>query len=40
MFFVNLEQAKRYWSGEVLGVLEETLLSGKIEVLEIIEDYR
>lgn len=30
----KIEQASRYWSGELLGVLEETLLGGKIEVVE------
>ena len=38
-FDKKMEQANRYWSGELLGVLEETLLGGKIEVVEIVEDY-
>ncbi len=38
-FDKKINQASRYWSGELLGVLEETLLGGKIEVVEIIEDY-
>ena len=38
-FDKKINQANRYWSGELLGVLEETLLGGKIEVVEIIEDY-
>lgn len=39
-FDKKIEQANRYWSGEVSEGLEETLLGGKIEVLEIIQDYR
>lgn len=38
-FDKKIEQANRYWSGELPGILEETLLGGKIEVVEIIEDY-
>ena len=38
-FDEKIKQARRYWSGELLGILEETLLGGKIEVVEIIEDY-
>lgn len=38
-FDEKIKQATRYWSGELLGVLEETLLGGKIEVVEIVEDY-
>lgn len=38
-FLEETAKANRYWSGELLGVLEETLLGGKIEVVEIIEDY-
>ena len=38
-FDKKIKQAQRYWSGELLGILEETLLVGKFEVVEIIEDY-
>lgn len=38
-FDKKIKQATRYWSGEILGVLEETLLGGKIKVLEVVEDY-
>ena len=38
-FDEKIKQANLYWSGEIVGVLEETLLGGKIEVVEIIEDY-
>ena len=38
-FDKKIKQAQRYWSGELLGILEETLLGGKIEVVEIVEDY-
>ena len=39
-FDKKIQQAKRYWSGERHGELEETLLGGKIEVVEIVKDYR
>lgn len=38
-FDEKIKQAERYWSGELLGNLEETLLGGKIEVIEVVEDY-
>lgn len=38
-FDEKIKQAERYWSGELLGVLEEILLGGKIEIVEILEDY-
>lgn len=40
-FEKKLEQAKRYWSGEIKGEgeLVETLLGGKIKVERIIEEY-
>lgn len=38
-FDEKIKQAHRYWSGELLGVLEETLLGGKIEVIDVVEDY-
>lgn len=39
-FDKKIQQAKRYWSGELRGELKKTLLGGKIEVVEILEDYR
>lgn len=37
-FDKKIEQAKRYWSGEIKGELVETLLGGRIKVERIIED--
>ena len=39
-FDKKMEQAKRYWSGELVGELEETLVGGKITVEKIIENYK
>ena len=39
-FDKKLQQAYQYWSGETKGDMEETLISGKIEVVDIIEDYQ
>lgn len=39
-FDKKIQQAYQYWSGESNGEMEETLISGKIEVVEIIEDYQ
>lgn len=39
-FDKKLQQAYQYWSGETNGDMEETLISGKIEVVDIIEDYQ
>ena len=39
-FDEKIKQAHRYWSGELLGILEETLLGGKIEVVEVIEEFQ
>ncbi|WP_167958018.1 DUF2441 domain-containing protein [Anaerosporobacter faecicola] len=38
-FDKKIQQAKRYWSGERHGELEETLLGGRIEVVEIVKEY-
>lgn len=39
-FDKKIQQAYQYWSGESNEEMEETLISGKIEVVEIIEDYQ
>ena len=39
-FDKKIQQAYQYWSGETNGDMEETLISGKIEVVDIIEDYQ
>lgn len=39
-FDKKIKQAYRYWSGESNGEMTETLISGKIEVVEIVEDYQ
>ena len=39
-FDKKLQQAYQYWAGETNGDMEETLISGKIEVVDIIEDYQ
>ena len=39
-FDKKIQQAYQYWSGELHGEMEETLISGKIEVVEIVEDYQ
>lgn len=38
-FARKIEQAKEYWSGAGRGDLPELLVSGKIEVIDIINDY-
>ena len=38
-FDKKIAQARRYWSGELTGEMEETLIDGRIEVVEIIEEY-
>lgn len=38
-FDKKIVQARRYWSGELTGEMEETLIDGRIEVVEIIEEY-
>lgn len=39
-FDKKIQQAYQYWSGESCGEMTETLISGKIEVVEIVEDYQ
>lgn len=38
-FARKIEQAQKYWKGNVRNTLPELLVSGKIEVVEIIDDY-
>lgn len=38
-FAEKIEQARDYWKGNVNNQLSELLVSGKIEVVEIIDDY-
>lgn len=38
-FSRKIEQAKQYWEGNVENELPELLINGKIQVVEIIEDY-
>jgi hypothetical protein len=38
-FFRKIEQAREYWKGNVNNELPELLISGKIEVVEIIEEF-
>lgn len=38
-FAQKIEQARDYWKGNVNNQLSELLVSGKIEVVEIIDDY-
>ncbi|MFJ7887242.1 DUF2441 domain-containing protein [Lysinibacillus xylanilyticus] len=38
-FSQKIEQAREYWKGNVKNVLTEVLINGKIEVLEIIDDF-
>ncbi|MGI0531848.1 DUF2441 domain-containing protein [Bacillus pfraonensis] len=38
-FSRKIEQAKEYWKGNVKNELPELLINGKIEVIEIIDDF-
>ncbi|KMY32069.1 hypothetical protein ACZ11_07865 [Lysinibacillus xylanilyticus] len=38
-FSQKIEQAREYWEGNVKNELTEVLINGKIEVLEIIDDF-
>jgi hypothetical protein len=38
-FSLKIEQAKAYWKGNVKNELPEILINGKIEVVEILEDF-
>ncbi|EEM16741.1 hypothetical protein bpmyx0001_23670 [Bacillus pseudomycoides DSM 12442] len=38
-FSRKIEQAKEYWKGNVKNELPELLINGKIEVVEIIDDF-
>jgi len=38
-FSQKIEQAREYWKGNVKNELTEVLINGKIEVLEIIDDF-
>jgi hypothetical protein len=38
-FSVKIEQAREYWEGNVKNELPELLINGKIEVIEIVEDF-
>ncbi|MDQ0227284.1 hypothetical protein J2S02_003629 [Metabacillus niabensis] len=38
-FSQKIEQAREYWKGNVKNELPEILINGKIEVLEIIDDF-
>lgn len=38
-FSTKIEQAREYWQGNVRNDLPELLINGKIEVIEIIEDF-
>ncbi|MFE7062008.1 DUF2441 domain-containing protein [Sutcliffiella sp. NPDC057660] len=39
-FSQKIEQAKQYWQGNIHNELPELLIDGKIEVVEIIDDFR
>ena len=38
-FSKKIEQAREYWSGNVTSELSEVLINGKIEVIEIIDEF-
>lgn len=38
-FSVKIEQAREYWRGNVKNKLPELLINGRIEVVEIVEDF-
>ncbi len=38
-FSLKIEQAREYWKGNVKNELPELLINGKIEVVEIVEDF-
>lgn len=38
-FAKKIEQAREYWQGNVNSGLPEMLVDGKIEVVEILEEY-
>lgn len=38
-FSQKIEQAREYWTGNVKNELPELLINGKIEVVEIINDF-
>ncbi|MBD8038436.1 DUF2441 domain-containing protein [Solibacillus sp. A46] len=38
-FYKKIEQARKYWNGNINNELPELLINGKIEVIEIIEDF-
>ncbi|MBP1905706.1 hypothetical protein J2Z32_002354 [Paenibacillus turicensis] len=38
-FSVKIEQAREYWRGNVKNELPELLINGRIEVIEIVEDF-
>lgn len=38
-FSQKIEQAREYWQGNVKNVLPELLIDGKIEVVEVIDDF-
>ncbi|MDN4608571.1 DUF2441 domain-containing protein [Sporosarcina highlanderae] len=38
-FSKKIEQAREYWNGNINNTLPELLINGKIEVLEIIDDF-
>lgn len=38
-FSVKIEQAREYWKGNIKNELPELLINGKIEVIEIVEDF-
>jgi hypothetical protein len=38
-FSLKIEQAREYWKGNVKNELPELLINGKIEVIEIIDDF-
>lgn len=38
-FFSKIEQARKYWKGNIRNELPELLINGEIEVVEIIDDF-